>query len=304
MAHNKKILVTGACGLIGRELCNQLIAQGYTDITAVDNQWKYADYVPANVHFINSNTVDFVNNNICNYDVIYHMSAINGTAYFYSMPNELVENNVQSDIAVFKWAKTNPETKVIYASSSEVVADTEILPTPEMSSVFIKNIHNPRWSYRLSKILSENYLVNSGINYVIIRFFNTYSEHTAKGHVIRDLLDKMSQGRFEVQSPLETRSFCYVADSVSAVIQLSELANRDIVNVGSEEEIMVKQVASILAESQGYQDVEWHQLINRPGSTKRRRPDLSRLRAYIPDYNPEPFKSVINRIKKCLTTVK
>lgn len=302
MAHDDKILVTGACGLIGREVVQQLVEQGYTNITAVDNEWKYQGVdLGSAVEFIKSSLIDFLHTTPNTFDTVYHLSAINGTKYFYTIPNQLIENNVISDLELFQWAKTGC-TKIVYASTSEVVVGSDVIPTPEELDVTIKNIHNPRWSYRLGKILSENYLANSNLDYLIIRFFNTYSEHTAPGHVVRDLIEKIQDQNFVVTGANETRSFCYVRDAVKAVIELAQTTSCTVVNVGSDEELEIQQVADILAESQGYSNVNWTTVPGPEGSVNRRRPDITKLRQLIKTFDPEPFQSVIKKIKNRLTS--
>jgi len=291
-----KILVTGAGGLIGREICKQLYEQGH-EVIGLDSKFKYPNYQPLCSRFFSKNIYEFILENQNNFDMIYHMAAINGTEYFYSMPNTLITNNILSDLTMFEYAGTNPKCKIIYASSSEVVSDSNSVPVPEETDVTIKNVHNPRWSYRLGKIVSENYLVNSQLDYIIFRIFNTYSEHSASGHMLRDQLNKINQGIFELLNPNDTRSFCYVADSVRAIIKVADLANKEIINVGSDEEITVQEAANIIARSQGYNDPRWTIIDGHAGSTARRKPDLTKLRRYYPDYQPKSFEAVIDSIK-------
>jgi UDP-glucose 4-epimerase len=294
-----KILITGASGLIGRELCHQLNQQGHT-VIALDNYFKYQGHIPECSVFHQKNIHTFMLENQNDFDIIYHMAAINGTEYFYSIPNKLITNNILSDLAVFEYAALNPKCKIIYASSSEVVSDSTSVPVAEETDIVIKNIHNPRWSYRLIKIVSENYLVNSKLNYVIVRIFNTYSEHSASGHMLRDQLNKINQGVFELINPNDTRSFCYVEDTVNAIIKVAESAEKDIINIGSDEEITVKEAADIIADSQGYDSPNWYVIEGHAGSTARRKPDLTKLRTYFPKYQPERFASVIKRIRSKL----
>lgn len=294
MANNsKKVLVTGAAGLIGREVIAQLKAKGYA-VTAIDNHSRFPDHKPSDV--IRSNLGEWLNVKVNTFDYIYHLAAINGTTSFYNDPNHVMYNNIMADFAVFKFVENNPNTKLIYASSSEVVAGTDNFPTPEETDITIENIHNARWSYRLPKVVSENYLANSDINYNIIRFFNVFSEHSGAGHFLKDIVDKIKNRNYNLQSPEETRSFCYVRDAVEALIVVAETAQREIINIGSNEEITVRKAADVIAESLDISPT-WITIDGLEGSSKRRCPDVSKLLKYYPEFNPVAFKDIIQQLK-------
>lgn len=297
--HNKKILITGCCGLLGREVARQLVEKGY-DVTGVDNNSRFPDYQPTGFVFIQSDLSDFLVANDNDYDYIYHMAAINGTTNFYERPNVVLVNNTLSDLQLFEWAKHNPITKIIYASSSEVVAGTNSFPTAEETSVRIEDIHNPRWSYRIPKILAENYLMNSKLNFVIIRYFNVISETSGPGHMIGDLIEKIKVGNFELQSPEETRSFCYVSDAIDATIVIAESVTAKIINIGSDEEIRIIDAANLLAQALGYNNINWNLLPSKLGSVLRRKPNINKLKQYYPAFHARPFIQLINLIKSKL----
>lgn len=296
--NNKTILVTGAAGLIGREVYAQLTAQG-NNVVGVDNCQRFPNFMPPG-NFVKADLIEYLNSTINKFDVIYHMAAINGTSNFYKNPNTVLENNVQVDLAVFKFVETNDNSKLVYASSSEVVAGTASFPTMEEVDVEICNIHNPRWSYRLPKILSENYLVNSKINFVIIRFFNVFSEYSGAGHFVKDVVSKLRNNNFDLTGPNETRSFCYVQDAVDAMIKVEESATRDIVNIGSNEEISISDAAMIIANALKIKVANWSILESNVGSVLRRQPNIDKLKQYYPEFNPRPFKETINSIKEKL----
>ena len=287
---DKKVLVTGAAGLIGRELCKQLKDRFH--VVGVDNNFRYEHYEPDCDEYVSESIPFYLSNTDNDFDYVFHMGNINGTKYFYEIPNQLAENNTICDFAVFDFVKDNPDCKLIYASTSEVVAGSEEFPTPELTDITIKDIHNPRWSYRLPKILGENFLMNSDLNFLIIRFFNAFGADSGSGHFVRDILDKIERGDHTLIGADETRSFCRVEDSVDAIVNIFKLASQQVVNIGSDEEITVLEAANIIAAHKN-KSIEWQYVPGKQGSVKRRRPDITLLRKYYPQFNPKPFSEGI-----------
>ena len=292
-----KILVTGASGLLGTEFCRQLKESGHT-VYAIDNHSRSTTIPPCDEWFrIDLNSIDDLNQLPKDFDYIYHYGAINGTTNFYKMPNKVLENNFVCDLNIFNFARNQSNLKrLVYASSSEIVADDLTSPVPENTDIFIKDIHNARWSYRLAKITSENYLANSDLPYVMIRYFNVYGENSKQGHFLGDQINKIRNGIFSVIGAQETRSFCYVSDAISASIYLAENSNRELFNVGNDREISIGDAVQIIAKELGYENAVFEKLPSMPGSVANRRPDISKLRAIMPDYNPLSFEEGIRRI--------
>jgi len=289
-----KVLVTGASGLIGRELCEQLSKNFY--VVGIDNEFRYS-YTPNCAEFVCADVQSYLDSCTEEFDYIFHMGAINGTKYFYEIPNTVITNNISGDQSVFRYAEKNPHCKIIYASSSEVIADTNEFPTPEQTDIAIKDIHNPRWSYRLAKLVGENYIANSNINYVIVRFYNVFGPASASGHFIRDILEKIDRGDFSLVGPNETRSFCRVEDAVDAVLNIFDKVKQTTVNIGSDEELTVKEAANIIASAKGL-SVNWKSLPSNYGSVTRRCPDITKLKTIYPQYNPKKFKDSIQDLWK------
>jgi nucleoside-diphosphate-sugar epimerase len=292
-----KILVTGASGLLGTEFCRQLKEAGHI-IYAVDNHSR-STTIPAcdEWYRIDLNSVDDLNQLPRDFDYIYHYGAINGTTNFYKMPNKVLANNFVCDLNIFKFAAECTNLKrLVYASSSEIVADDPTSPVPENTDVFIKDIHNARWSYRLAKITSENYLANSDLPYVMLRYFNVYGENSKQGHFLGDQINKIKNGIFSVIGAQETRSFCHVEDAIQASIYVAETVNRELVNIGNDREISIGDAVRVIANELGHKNPVFEQLPSMPGSVANRRPDISKLRSIMPNYEPMSFEKGIKKI--------
>jgi nucleoside-diphosphate-sugar epimerase len=291
----KNILVTGANGLIGQAVYNRLIELGHR-VVGIDNNSRNHTNKTVNQSVIVSDVTDYLSSTDNKFDVVYHMAAINGTSNFYSKPNTVLYNNTMCDLAVIKFVESNANCKLIYASTSEVVAGTDCFPTPEETDISIIDLFNPRWSYRLPKILTENYLYNSKINFLIVRFFNIFSEHSGPGHFVRDVVDKIKKQEFSLIGADETRSFCYLHDIIDPLIALAD-TDCKIANLGSDKEISVLEAATIIAKHLGHHNVEWKFVKGNQGSVTRRIPDLTEIKKYVANFSPRSFDQVIQEIK-------
>ena len=162
----------------------------------------------------------------------------------------------------------------------------------ESKSVEIDDLSNPRWSYKISKMVGENYLYNSNIPWVIVRYFNVYGSESKHGHIIHDQIENHKHGVFGVIGPNETRCYTHVEDAVEATIVCADSCQiNEVINIGSQEELKSMEVARIIAEVLNIKPDEYKYVSGRKGSAKRRIPDLSTLRKYYPDYNPRDLRS-------------
>lgn len=291
------ILVTGAAGLIGTELCKQLADQGHK-VIAIDNMSR-SNKIPECREFYCRNLCDSLE---CfssvqeSIETIYHLSAINGTSNFYERPNEVLSNNIRSDLNIFKFAeKCKNLKKIFYASSSEVMSHTNFCD--ESNSIVIDDISNPRYSYRVSKLASENYLHNSNLPWIIIRYFNVYGPETKSGHFVFDQIQNHKNKIFKITGPDETRCYTYVEDAVDATIKISDrLPIKNTVNIGSSEELTSLEATKIISESMGYSFVDYQLVSGLKGSPKKRKPNLTKLLKYYPEYSPITFQEGIKKV--------
>jgi len=294
-----KILVTGASGLLGTEICRQLKSSVDNEVWAVDNHSR-SNTIPPCDRFLELDLTNGANFEQLplDFDYIYHYAAINGTKNFYERPNQVMWTNMCTDFNMFEFAMLCRTTlkKFVYASSSEVVSDDPETPVKENTDITIKNIHNARWSYRLPKICSENFLANSAIPYVMCRYFNVYGDNSKAGHFLADQIAKIKSGVFEVIGPDETRSFCHVEDAVRATIHASGSVENELINIGNDREITIMEAAQTIATAMGHTNPNWTTTPGKAGSTPNRRPDISKLQSVLTDYCPKTFEQGVKEI--------
>jgi len=252
-----KALITGGLGFIGFHLAKHLHEKG-DKVIICDNQFrgKIDDEIKK---FLKKNDVEYIDMDMTdkkdfekldsNYDAIYHLAAINGTKYFYQMPEEVLRVNLLSTINLLEWIKDTSCKDVLFSSSSEVYSGTIQkfgwkIPTEEDVPLCIEDVNNPRYSYGGSKIAGELLFMNYGrkysLNTRIVRFHNIYGERMGYEHVIPEffkrIFDKVDP--FPIYGGNETRSFIYVGDGVRAarLVMENEKIKNQIINIGNETE--------------------------------------------------------------------
>ncbi len=235
-----------------------------------------------------ANAMDEATNGV---DCVIHLAFVNGTEYFYSAPQLVLDVGVRGMLNVLDACLSNGVKELFLASSSEVYQEPPSVPTDETVPLVIPDIHNPRYSYGAGKIISEAMAINYGRKsferVVVFRPHNIYGpdmgwEHVIPQFVLRtmDLIEKHPEGPlpFEVQGDgTQSRSFVHIEDCTRAVMHLVERGTHlEIYNVGNPEELAVSEVARRVAAHFGREI----QLVPGPGAdggTSRRCPDIGKL---------------------------
>lgn len=208
-------------------------------------------------------------------DVVVHMAATNGTRLFYEKPTEVSFNNtIPTFNLIKKYMGTN--TKFVFASTCEIfnsAIDKGLYPVPtdEKVPIMFEEIINPRWSYSLPKALGENLVANSGLPWLVLRYFNIYGPKQID-HFITEFVSRIKKGEYYIKGN-DTRSFCYIDDAIEMTHRLVKNHNGLIVNIGREEENTISDVAKIIMDIMGIDPKKLKILPGPKGSVKRRCPD-------------------------------
>lgn len=291
-----RILVTGGSGFIGSGLVKALVKSGnrvrVLDDNSRGNARRLAE-VENNIEFIagdirDPGTVDRAAQGI---DEIHHLAYVNGTQFFYTQPDLVLDVGVRGMVNVIDACRKHGIGKLMLASSSEVYQTPPQIPTDETAALTIPDPLNPRYSYGGGKLISELMAINFGRKHfdrvLIFRPHNVYGPDMGWEHVIPQLalrLDAAARSqpagtlKFEIQgSGTETRSFCFIDDLVAGVMAMLEKGEHlGIYHVGTTEEISIADLARRIATVRG-RDIELIAGKSMPGSTARRCPDISKL---------------------------
>ena len=301
MKKNKKtFLVTGGTGFIGSGICELLVKKKYK-VKIFDNNsrgsLKRIKKIINKVTFIKGDIRNKKNlkKAIINTDAVIHLAYINGTKYFYSKPDLVLDIAVKGIINVIDLCIENKIKELYLASSSEVYQTPSKVPTDETESLKIPNILNPRYSYGGGKILTELMGINYGKKFfnklIIFRPHNVFGANMGQEHVIPEFISRFKSlkgKKFKIQGTgNEIRSFIYIKDFVKAFdLVLTKGKHLNIYNIGTNEKIKIKNLAYKMSNIYK-KKITLKKTTLTKGSTKIRVPNISKIKklGFKPNYN-------------------
>lgn len=258
----KKYLVTGGSGFIGSALVKRLLKEGYA-VRVLDNNsrgnLRRLEDVFDQIEFLEGDICDqgVVSNACKGVDGVFHLAYINGTEFFYTKPDLILEVGVKGMMNVLDACREHQIKELILASSSEVYQKAPVIPTDETTPLIVPDPLNPRYSYGGGKIISELLTLNYSKYFdkvLIFRPHNVYGPDMGWEHVIpqfalrmKDLAEKNTASTidFPIQGTgEETRSFIYIDDFCDGlIVMLHKGEHKNIYHIGTLEEVNIKQVA-------------------------------------------------------------
>ena len=293
----KHFLVTGGSGFLGSALVKALIRAGHR-VRVLDNNSRGARRKLGET----ADDVEFIEGDIRNattvldavqgVDSVCHLAFVNGTEFFYSKPDLVLEVGVKGMVNVLDACIAHEVSELILASSSEVYHHPPTIPTDESAPLVIPDPLNPRYSYAGGKLISELMAINYGRKHfervVIFRPHNVYGADMGWEHVIPQFVLRMKAETSSAANPLpfqiqgtgqETRAFVYIDDFTDGLMLAVEKGEHlGIYHIGTQDERPIAEVASLVGRVFG-REISIVPGEAASGGTPRRCPDISKIRA-------------------------
>jgi nucleoside-diphosphate-sugar epimerase len=323
MMNNKNVLITGGAGFIGSNLARKLVDENYT-VTILDNLFRgsyeniedliFGDNKFHDIDLVPSSSINEMAKILesTKPTLILHYAAINGTEYFYDIPavvsvtNSISTYNLMEAVKTVKSKSQNWSPKVVFASTSELYGDPEVIPTPEESKTVVR-ISEDRDSYAAGKLMSEFYVKlyckQLEIDYLIFRIFNVYGPGmigTKYGQVIPEFISRLKAGEYPLNiygDGKHTRSFCYIKDHVELSMKVINSKKENlVVNLGNDHEVSIHDLANKIMMSLEIKP-SLNCLPSRQGDHLRRCPDLNLLKSIVGEYE---YHTLEDGIRLCI----
>ncbi len=254
------ILITGAAGFIGSHLAQTCLAHGHR-VIGIDSFSPYygRELKRANVadmdrydtwRFIEGNLIEVdLSALLAEVDVVFHLAAQPGVRSSWGQTfSAYVDNNVVALQRLLEAARSTHLDKFVFASSSSVYGDAELLPTAEDCPL------HPISPYGATKALGEHlcrvYHHTHGLPVVTLRYFTVYGPRQRPDMAFHRLI-QAALGHDEIViygDGKQTRDFTYVGDAVDGTVAAAFKGEPGAVyNLGGGARTSINEVLSIVA---------------------------------------------------------
>ena len=286
----EKILVTGGAGNIGSSLVNELLKQKNTCVYVFDNllTGRKENLPHKNPGLVfkkcDVNNISELENAWGNntFDFVFHYAALVGVIRTQSNPLAVL-NDVEGIKNILEMSNEMGTRRIFFSSSSEVYGEPVEIPQNEDTTPL-----NSRLPYAIVKNIGEAYFKayqkEHGLDYTILRFFNTYGPNQNNDFVIARFIEQACKGEDLTiyGDGKQSRSFLYIDDNVDFTLQILDKSFfiNDVVNVGSEEVISIKDLAELIKKLTKSKSNIVHLPPLEEGDMFRRKPDISKMKQY------------------------
>ncbi|QSS98034.1 SDR family oxidoreductase [Psychroflexus sp. ALD_RP9] len=267
--NNKKILVTGAAGFIGTNLCETLLKIGAT-VIGLDN---FATGHQHNLkHLKEKENFSFIDGDIRHLDTcqtackevdfVLHQAALGSVPRSINDPITSNEVNINGFLNMLVAAKDQKVKRFVYAASSSTYGDSTKLPKVE------HEIGKPLSPYAITKYVNELYAdifgKTYGLNCVGLRYFNVFGRRQDPNGAYAAVIPKFVMQFMKHQSPVingdgtYSRDFTYIDNVIQmnllAITTTNQAALNEVYNTAVGDRITIKAMAELLREELSHYD--------------------------------------------------
>lgn len=284
------VLVSGGAGFVGSHLCEALIDRG-ARVTCVDDESTGSRRNVARL--LASRRFTYVVADVAQplpsfdrTDVVLHLASVASPLAYARMPLATLRAGSAGTLNLLERAALDG-ARFVFASTSEVYGDPEVHPQVETYWGHVNPV-GPRSVYDESKRFGEAAVVGArrewGVRAGIVRIFNTYGPRMAldDGRVVPAFIDQAVRGLplTVAGDGMQTRSLCFVDDTVRALLAMAGCEVEGPVNVGMPLECTILDLARIVVELTGSTSGIEHVPVPED-DPRRRRPDITRARELL-----------------------
>lgn len=275
-----RILITGANGFVGHHLLPKLLNSNHVihkpsrselNLLNINSLKEYCS-----VHNINS--------------IIHLASLCGGIGINKDNPGRFIYENLQMGINVLETARTLDMLKVINLST--VCSYPKFSPIPfNENNIWDGYPEETNAPYGIAKktimLMGQSYNIQYGLNVVNLVPVNMMGEYDHfdlySSHVIPALIKKFEEAKDSVTlwgTGEVSREFLYAGDCVEAILIAlnKEGLSPEPINLGTGKEIKIKDLANLVKEVGGYNNVDIIWDTSKPDGQPRRCLDISRAK--------------------------
>ena len=287
-----RALVCGAAGFVGSHLVARLLDDGW-HVVGVDS------FITGNLKrnlgpVLHRSGFEFREADIVrplevdgSLDAVCHLASPASPVDFSSLQLEILRAHSHGMWNLLELARSKG-ARFLYTSSSEVYGDPEVHPQHEDYAGHVSPT-GARSCYDEGKRFGEALVMafhrRHGLRTSIARLFNTYGPHMRPddGRVIPSFVSSALRGepaRIHGDGS-QTRSFCYVDDTVDGLCRLLDSDLREPVNLGNPDERTILELAEIINDVAGNEAECVFRELPHADDPKRRQPDITRARTEL-----------------------
>lgn len=290
MGNVLNILITGGAGFIGSHLVEKFLSAG-EKVIVVDNLLTGAI---ENLSLFNDNpNFIFMNHDVQHHidiemelDYVLHLASAASPKAYTEYPINTLKAGSSGTINTLGLAKAK-NAKYLLTSTSEVYGNPKVSPQSETYWGNV-NPNGPRSMYDEAKRFSEaavsSYNRIYNLNTRIVRLFNTYGPKMKidDGRVVTNFIFQALNGKDITiyGKGDQTRSFCYIEDTLSGIIKAMDSESSEVFNIGNPNEITVKKLAEIIIElTNSNSSLKFLELPE--DDPMQRKPDISKAKEFL-----------------------